>query len=291
MKTRAGLLLLVLIAAVVWAAMGPHPAAAQYAPRDLPAIFDEPVAVPDAVPEFYFTRLVYTENGWRGRGTMAKPAPFTCPEFGGSNFFPRQGFGWAIDYPGADCKFMGGVHRLTGVRVHPNPNVIKITDPDLFRFPYVYAVEVGGMYLSDEEAARLRDYLLRGGFLHVDDFWGGYEKANFQEQMRKVFPDREPKPLTLDHPVFHTFYDIDTVMQIPNRGNACFGRRTWEEPDDTEPVIFGISDDNGRLMVVATYNSDLGDAWEYMDLPCYPETFSSQAYRMGINFMVYAMSH
>ena len=303
MKTAAGFFALVLIAAASWMAIHRYAFAMAAPPlqgrslffpgwdEELPAALDRPVAVPTDAPEFYFTRLVYTENGWRGRGTMAKPAPFLCPEFGGSNFFPRQGFGWAIDYPGADCKFMGGVHRLTGVRVHPNPNVIQIMDPDLFDFPYVYAVEVGGMYLTDEEAARLRDYLLRGGFLHVDDFWGGFEKANFQMQMQKVFPDRDPKPLTLDHPVFHTFYDIDTVMQIPNRGNACRGGRTWEEPDDTEPAIFGITDDNGRLMVVATYNSDLGDAWEYMDLPCYAETFSSQAYRMGINFMVYAMSH
>jgi hypothetical protein len=291
MRTAAGLALLVVVAAGVWMAIRPHPAAAQFREEDLPAIFDTPVHTPDRNPEFYFTRLMYTENGWRGRGSMARPAPFVCPEFGGSNFFPRQGFGWGIDYPGADCKFMGGVHRLTNVRVHPNPNVIGIMDPSLFDFPYVYAVEVGGMFLSAEEAARLRDYLLRGGFLHVDDFWGGREKYNFMEQMRKVFPDREPKPLTLDHPVFHTFYEIDKVMQIPNFRNGCYGVRTWEEPDDTEPAIFGISDDNGRLMVVATYNSDLGDAWEYMDLPCYPTDFSNEAYRLGINFMTYAMSH
>ena len=222
---------------------------------------------------------------------MPPPPPFTCPEFGGGRFFPRQGWGWGTDYPGADCKFMGGVHRLTGVRVHPNPNVISILDPHLFNFPYVYAVEVGGMYLSEEEAARLREYLLRGGFLHVDDFWGGWQKANFEAQIQKVFPDRRMEVLPLSHPVFHTFYDLDTVMQIPNRGNGCFGGETWEQPDDTEPVIYGISDDAGRLMVVVTYNSDLGDAWEYMDLPCYPEIYSGQAYRMGINFMIYAMSH
>jgi len=80
-------------------------------------------------------------------------------------------------------------------------------------------------------------------------------------------------------------------MQIPNRGNGCNGGRTWESPDDTMPAVYGISDDAGRLMVVVTYNSDLGDAWEYMDLPCYPEQYSGQAYRMGINFMIYAMTH
>src|SRR5688572_1538128 len=116
-------------------------------------------------PEFYFTRLVYTENSGRGGGrfgdfgefggrTMPRPGvEYMCPEFGGGNFFPRQGSGWGTDYPGADCKFMGGINRLTGMRVHPNPNVVGIMDEDLFKFPYVYAVEVGGMYLSDPEAA------------------------------------------------------------------------------------------------------------------------------------------
>ena len=259
-------------------------------PEKLKALRPE-VNTPKDAPEFYFTRLVYTENGWRGRRTMPKPSPYTCPEFGGSNFFPRQGWGWATDYPGGDCKFMGGVHRLTGVRVHPNPNVIAIMDPGLFKYPYVYAVEVGGMYLRDEEAARLRDYLLRGGFLHVDDFWGGYQKENFEQQMKKVFPDRRMEPVPLSHAVFHTFYDLDAVMQVPNRGNACYGERTWEQPDDTEPVIYGIADDTGRLMVMVTYNSDLGDAWEYMDWPCYPEKYSGYAYRVGIDFMIYSMTH
>jgi hypothetical protein len=244
-------------------------------------------------PEFYFTRLVYSENPQsRGRFTMAKPdIQFTCPEFGGGNFFPRQGWGWATDYPGGDCKFMGAVHRLTGIRVHTDPNVIGIMDPELFQFPFVYAVEVGGMFINDREAARLREYLLRGGFMHVDDFWGLREKANFEAQMRKVFPDRPIERLPLTHPVFHTFFDLETVMQIPNRGNGCFGGPTWESRDDTMPAFYGISDDEERLMVFASYNSDLGDAWEYMDLRCYPEVYSGYAYRAGLNFMIYAMTH
>ena len=256
------------------------------------AISNDIQFAPESAPEFYFTRLVFSENGWRNRRTMPMPSEqFTCPEFGGGNFFPRQGWGWATDYPGADCKFMGGVHRLTGMRVHANPNVIDIMDPKLFDFPYVYAVEVGGLVLSEEETARLRDYLLRGGFLHVDDFWGRWQLENFEEEMKKVFPDRAIKDLPMTHAAFHTFFDIDAVMQVPNRTNGCYGERTWEQPDDTEPRILGIADDSGRLMVAVTYNSDLGDAWEYMDLPCYPEIFSGYAYRIGINFMIYAMTH
>jgi len=261
------------------------------------------LAKADEPPEFFFTRLVYTENGNRRGGgfgrnfgfreqTMPKPVdPFICPEFGGSTFFPRQGWGWGTDYPGADCKFMGGIHRLTGMNVSPNPNVIEILDDSLFKYPFVYAVEVGGMYLSDVEAARLREYLLRGGFLHVDDFWGLRQRANFEAQMRKVFPDRPLQPLPLTHEVFHTFFDVDTVVQVPNQRNGCYGFETWQSPDDIEPRVYGISDDAGRLMVLATYNSDLGDAWEYMDLPCYPEKYSGAAYRMGLNFMIYALTH
>jgi hypothetical protein len=252
-------------------------------------------ALPDEPddPTFYFTRLVYTENGRRGfLGTLRKPSvQFVCPEFGGSSFFPRQGWGWATDYPGGDCKFMGGIHRLTGIRVHPHPNVIGILDDELFQFPFVYAVEVGGMYLSEREAARLREYLLRGGFLHVDDFWGLRQKASFESEMRKVFPDREMVQLDLKHEVFHTFFDIETVVQVPNVRNGCSGSPTWQSADDKVPRIYGISDDNGRLMVLVTYNSDLGDAWEYMDLECYPEMYSGAAYRMGLNFMIYAMTH
>jgi hypothetical protein len=246
----------------------------------------------DDSPEFYFTRLVYSDNRRGFLTTWPKPrVEWTCPEFGGGNFFPRQGNGWAIDYPAGDCKFMGGIARLSNIRVHPNPNATAIMDENLFQFPYLYAVSVGGMYISDREAARLREHLLRGGFLHVDDFWGLRQLSNFTEQMRKVFPDRKLEQLPMTHEVFSTFFDIDAVMQIPNRSNGCWGGRTWEQPDDINPRVLGISDDNGRLMVGVTYNSDLGDAWEYMDLACYPEKYSGFAYRMGLNFMIYAMSH
>jgi hypothetical protein len=249
-------------------------------------------------PEFYFTRLVYTQNssfrdgfGFGRMYTLPKPAPYRCPEFGGGDFFPPQGWGWATDYPGADCKFMGAIHRLTGQRVYEHPNVIEIMDENLFKFPYAYIVEPGQMYLRDKEAARLREYLLRGGFLHFDDFWGLRQKANLEAELRKVFPDRPIERLPLTHEIFRTFFDIAKIIQIPNQGLGCDGGRTWEQRDDTEPRIYGISDDRGRVMVVITYNSDLGDAWEYMDLACYPHLYSGQAIRLGLNFMIYAMTH
>jgi hypothetical protein len=282
LKVAAAILLIFLAAAVLFA---------------LPQV---PIVAADGAPDFYFTRLVYTQNpfggrrfGGGGRGTMAPPTvQFRCPEFGGGNFFPTQGWGWATDYPGGDCKFMGAIHRLTGINVHPDPNVREILDDELFKYPFVYAVEVGQMLIEPKEAPRLREYLLRGGFLHVDDFWGPDELGNFEDQIEKVFPDRKLERIPLSHPIFHTFFDIDAVVQVPNRGNGCStDGQTWEDNRDREPRVLGISDDKGRLMVVVTYNSDLGDAWEYMDLPCYQAKYSGFAYRMGLNIMIYAMTH
>jgi hypothetical protein len=247
--------------------------------------------------EFYFTRLIYTENNLRGgfgrnRGTMENPGPYRCPEFGGGNFFPPQGWGWATDTPGADCKLMGAIHRMTGQSVYANPNYMEIMNPNLFKYPYAYIVEPGQMTFSDQEAARLREYLLRGGFLHLDDFWGAnIQLRNAVLEVRKIFPDRELVPIPLSHPIFHSFFDINEIIQTPNQGYGCRGGQTWEQEDDKEPRVLGISDDKGRLMLVMTYNTDLGDAWEFMDLPCYPQKYTGYALRMGLNFMTYAMTH
>src|SRR5687767_7638859 len=243
---------------------------------------------PETMPEFYFTRLIY------GNGNGPARAPildFRCADLeageGGTQFG-----GWGTDFPASDCKFMWGVQRLTNIRVYDkSPHLVSANDPKLFNYPYLYIVSPHRMYLVAEEAKNLREYLLRGGFLHVDDFWGLEQRRAVEEEMGKIFPDRQIEKLSLDHEVFRTFFTVDTVMQIPNVTNACNNRQTWEQASETEPMIFGISDDDGRLMVLITYNSDLGDAWEWMDLPCYPQKYSGQAYRMGLNFMIYAMSH
>ena len=224
-------------------------------------------------------------------GTLAFVITLDAINFG-SGYFPQQGWGWAIDYPGADCKFMWGVQRLTNIRVYDkSPHLVTALDPKLFQYPYLYIVSPHRMYLTSEEAQMLREYLLRGGFLHIDDFWGLEQRGAVEEEMSKIFPDRQMGKLSLDHKVFHTFFDVDTVMQIPNVNNACSGRRTWEQRSEIDPMIFGISDDAGRLMVLITYNYDLGDAWEWMDLECYPQEYTGQAYRMGLNFMIYAATH
>jgi hypothetical protein len=251
----------------------------------MPTQADSPSDVP---PEFYFTRLMYSGGRLFG-GSIERQCDTLAAGEGG-----RGGGGaWATDYPASDCKFMWGVERLTGVRVYKDsPHSVSIMDEELFKFPYIYAVEVGrGLDLTTEEAARLREYMYRGGFLHMDDFWGLRERDNFMYQVTQIFPDRKIEAIPLTHEVFHAFFDVDRVVQIPNVSTGCDGGPTWERGDDRDPVIYGVKDDNGRLMMIATYNSDLGDAWEWMDLPCYPEIYSGQAYRMGINFIIYAMTH
>lgn len=224
---------------------------------------------PTAHHEFYFTRAVYT-SGRFGR-------------------FGRYGR-WATDYPKSDRQFMVGVKRLTFIDGYPMENPVRLDDPDLRRYPFLYALEVGSIALTPAEEDGLRDYLLAGGFLVIDDFWGSYQWANFEAQMRRVFPDRPIVELPLTHEVFSTFYTIEELLQVPAVTNWMYNGRTWEQ-DGYVPHARGILDDDGRLMVVINWNTDLGDAWEWAENPYYPLQRSTFAYEMGINFIIYAMSH
>src|SRR4030095_1713319 len=123
------------------------------------------------------------------------------------------------------------------------PNHIEIIAPSLFTFPFAYIVEPGQMYFSRQEAAQLREYLLRGGFLHLDDFWGLDQKENVETELRKVFPEYPIEQVPLDHPIFLRFFDIDQIIQTPSQGFGCNGGPTWEQPDDIKPRIYGIFDD------------------------------------------------
>ena len=146
------------------------------------------------------------------------------------------------------------------------------------------------MSLSQPEVEGLRSYLLAGGFLVIDDFWGTQEWANFEYEIRQVLPGYEIVDLPIEHNIFTTFYEIDEIIQVPNVGNGVRGGPTWER-DGFIPMVKGIHDDDGRLMVVINWNTDLGDAWEWADDPYYPLKYSLYAYEMGVNFIVYAMSH
>jgi len=145
------------------------------------------------------------------------------------------------------------------------------------------------MALSDKEVERLREWLLRGGFLMVDDFHGQYEWLSFSEQMRKVFPNRSIVDIPIEHPIFHCFFDVNELPQIPGLG-AWRSGRTYEK-GGIQHHCMGIFDNEGRLMVLVMRNMDMGDAWEHTNDPRYPKWYAAQAYKLGINFVIYALTH
>ena len=213
---------------------------------------------------FAFTRAAYRGAGWRGGGS------------------------WSTDYPKADRQFLVVLRRVTNLDAYPLENALRLDDPELRRYPFLYAVEVGRMALSDEEVEGLRSYLDAGGFLVVDDFWGTREWQVFEYNMSRVFPDRPIVDVPMDHPLFRVYYQIDELVQVPSINNVLRGR-TWER-DGYEPHVRGIFDERGRLVVAVNWNTDLGDAWEWADIPEYPLEYSTYAYEMGVNLIVYAMS-
>ncbi|MBS0205759.1 MAG: DUF4159 domain-containing protein [Planctomycetes bacterium] len=203
---------------------------------------------------------------------------------------------WATDFPDSDLNFSYRLSQLTSLKVDPNGRILELTDPELFQFPFLYMIEPGDLEFSPEEALNLRRYLTNGGFLMVDDFWGEAEWANFYYEIKKVFPDREPVELPLDHPIFHCVYDLKEKPQVPSIGQAQAGRGqgvTWEREDAKEVHYKGIFDDKGRMMVIICHNTDLGDGWEREgeDKWYFSEFSEKKAYPLGINIVFYAMTH
>ena len=220
--------------------------------------------------EFTFVRTIYG-SPFRGR---------------------RGGWGsWATDFPEADHHFILGVRYWSGsnLDIADKPVQLPIMDEKLFAYPLLYFVEPGYMELSYEEANRLREYVLRGGFLFLDDFWGDYEWENVREQMRKVFPEYSIEDLPLDHAVFHSYFDIDKVVQVP--GIGFIYRGITHEKGGIVPHYMGIQDKEGKLLSFIARNCDLGDAWEWIDDRRYPIQYGLAAYRLGINVIIYAMTH
>ncbi|UCC26159.1 MAG: DUF4159 domain-containing protein [Gemmatimonadales bacterium] len=220
--------------------------------------------------EFYFTRAIYSEyqGGW-GWGRRAR---------------------WATDYPKADHQFLVVLKRLIAIDAYGGENAVRLDDPEIRRFPFLYALEVSRMNLTDAEVQGLRDYLEAGGFLVIDDFWGERALQNLAYQLNRVLPGRLIRPVAMDHPIFSTVYALEEIQQVPNVGNGRRGGPTTE-CWGCEPMVFGISDDRDRLMVVINWNTDLGDAWEWAEDPWYPLQYSTFAYKMGVNMVAYAMSH
>jgi len=201
---------------------------------------------------------------------------------------PRY-WNWTTDYPKADRQFVQGVRRLTRLHTRSVEQVVDVDSDEIYNWPWIYAVEVGRWDLTDPQCERVRDYLLRGGFLMVDDFHGTQEWAGFMASMSRIFPDRPIVELENNNQILHVLYDLDERFQIPGTA-ALYSGQTYEK-DGVIPRWRAIMDDKGRVMVAICHNMDLGDAWEHADNPRYPEKATSLAYRIAINYIIYSMSH
>ncbi len=204
---------------------------------------------------------------------------------------PFPGY-WTMDYPRSDRHLLEGVRRLTRIDTRSVEQIVSFDgSDDMFNFPTLYAVEVGHWRLSDDNAKQLREFLLRGGFLMVDDFHGDQEWSIFTASMNKVFPDRPIVEIPNDDPIFHTIYDLDQRFQVPGAQFYETGL-TYEKGESGKiPHWRGIYDDKGRVIVAICHNMDLGDAWEHSDEPRYLEKWASLAYRIAMNYFVYDLTH
>ena len=199
---------------------------------------------------------------------------------------------WTMDYPRSDRHLLEGVRRLTRIESRSVEQVVSLDgSDDIYNWPTLYGVEVGHWNLPLDQAKQLREYLLRGGFLMVDDFHANQEWATFTASLSRIFPDRDWVDLSNDDPVFHTVYDLNDRTQIPGAQFLESGR-TYEKDESGRPEHWrAVYDDKGRILVAICHNMDMGDAWEHSDNPKYPEKWASLAYRVATNYFIYDLTH
>jgi hypothetical protein len=205
---------------------------------------------------------------------------------------------WWTDAPDSDLNLSYRLQQMTSMRTDPNGLFLRLTDPGLAEQPFIYMVEPGSLELSDEEAKALRNYLLNGGFLWLDDFWGEEEWDNMAAELAKAFPDRRFVELPLTHQIYHCVFEITSKGQVPNvetgtRSEYDPEHRTWERYDAKQVHHRAIFDDKGRMMVFATHNSDNGDGWEWEgdNLYYFREFAEKISYPLAVNVFFYTMTH
>jgi hypothetical protein len=204
---------------------------------------------------------------------------------------------WDNDYPDGDWNFSHRLQELTALKVAPDSKVLRLTDPELYDYPFIYMAGVQTMTLSPPEQSALRRYLLNGGFLMMDDFWASDAWAQVRGEMRGVFPDREPTELSLSHPIFHFVYDLKELPQVVDIKTWSEGLayEHWHGPSsgDVAPHFWAYFDDEGRMVALLCHNNDLGDGWEREgENEEYFRQFSEKySYPLGINIVSYAMTH
>jgi hypothetical protein len=228
--------------------------------------------------EFVFARLMFPPgplNGYRGRDADWHTGISL----------------WTQDYPRADRHFSQAVRRLTRVHTRSVEQPVNLDEGDAYDWPWLYAVQVGEWGLSDAQGKALREYCLRGGFFMADDFHGNEEYAEFETRIRKAFPEYPIREIEDADAIFHTVYDLNDRYQIPGQAHLRQGYKSQNGQSAVGAHWRGIYDEKGRIMVAITYNSDVGDAWEYADDPWYPAKFADLAIRVGVNYIVYSMTH
>ena len=248
--------------------------------REVPALEYRHFPIPpdyQEKSEWVFARMVYPVNIYACFGGR-----YRCPD----NYY-------TMDYPRSDRHISSALRRLTRLSARSVEQIVDPLDPeypdDIYNYPWMYAVEVGHWNLPDAQCKKMREYFDRGGFLMVDDFHGTEEWRDFVSGMSRVFPDHPIVDLDSKDPIFHTIYDLDNRYQVPGAQYLESGR-TYEH-DGFEPRWRGIYDDHGRIVVAICHNMDLGDSWEHADNPMYPEKFSALGIRIGVNYVIYAMTH
>jgi hypothetical protein len=232
--------------------------------------------------EFHFIRLEYNDDPRFHRG------------FGFASRGARGTGWWIVDWPDSDDHFTMGVRRLTRIAIG-EPRHFALTDDRIWDHPWIYATQTGWWGLSNIEIARLREYLLRGGFLVTDDMWGDEAWEVFRSTMDRVFPGQPINDIALGDAVMHVLYDIEQkdLTWIPGTRHLRigYGGVSLNQPPGTKPAWRALYDDHQRMVVAVNYDTDIGDAWEYADAPEYPEAMTALAYRYGINYLVYSMTH
>lgn len=212
------------------------------------------------------------------------------PDYGGRRRF--RGGAWTTDYPRSDRHLLEGVRRLTRIDSRSVEQVTELDgSDDIYNWPMLYAVEVGQWELNKTEAAQLRDFIDRGGFFMVDDFHGDIEWSIFVDSFNRVFPDRQIVEIESSDPIFHTLYDLNDRFQVPGLAALSRGLTYERGADGKTPHWRGVYDDKNRLVAVICHNMDLGDAWEHSDDPWYPADPALLAYRIGMNYFVYDLTH
>ena len=237
----------------------------------------EPPSSPVENAEFVVGRLMFphARRGW-------------ALGVGGGNWL-RGGTAWTVDYPEGDRTFARLLERLTMIDVRAVEQPVNLDDGiDAFYWPFLISGLVGAWDLTDEQAAKLREYLLRGGFLLCDSFYGTVEWEGFVAGIRRVFPDRPIVELPDDHPIFHAVYDLTERPQVPTWQHLPYG---GYRHDGAVPHWRAILDDGGRVMVMIAFNNDIADGWQRADEPRYPHEAARLAIALGVNFAVYALTH